>query len=86
MYANRVNAMKQSVESALGGCVVLNLVECTTNDQWRYCGFYIGSGAEANYDLYDLSGWTPDYGDPETYLNTFLPDYEGFMSMCIGLF
>ena len=41
---------------------------------------------EANYDIYDLSGWGPDYGDPSTYLDTFLPDYAGYMIKCIGIF
>ena len=36
--------------------------------------------------MYDLSGWGPDYLDPSTYLDTFLPDGNGFMTKCIGLF
>ena len=34
----------------------------------------------------DVSGWGPDYGDPQTYLDTFLPDYAGYMIKCIGLY
>ena len=33
-YANRGNAYKQSVESALGGCVIINLTECVDSAQW----------------------------------------------------
>jgi len=33
-----------------------------------------------------VSGWGPDYGDPQTYLDTFLPDYAGYMVKCTGIF
>ena len=85
-FSNRANSYKQSLETVLDGLVQVNLVECTSNNQWYYAGYYIGNGSEANYDMYDLSGWMPDYGDPASYLNTFLPDYAGIMTMSIGLF
>jgi peptide/nickel transport system substrate-binding protein/oligopeptide transport system substrate-binding protein len=76
---------KQSLESILEG-VKVNLTECVTSDEWYYCGYYTESGNEANYDMYDLSGWGPDYGDPQTYLDTFLSDYAGYMVKCIGIY
>ncbi len=85
-YTNRANAYKQSLESVLGGAVIVNLVECVNYDEWYYTGYYTDFGYEANYDMYDLSGWGPDYGDPSTYLGTFLPDYSGYMIKCIGLY
>ena len=85
-YANRANAYKQSVEEALGGAVIVNLVECVDSEQWYYAGYYCNLGNEGNYDIYDVSGWGPDYGDPQTYLDTFLPDYAGYMVKMIGLF
>ena len=85
-YANRGNAYKQSVESALGGLVVINLTECVDSKQWYYAGYYPSTGAEGNYDICDLSGWGPDYGDPQTYLDTMLPQYAGYMTKAIGLF
>ncbi len=85
-YGNRANAYKQSVETALGGAVIVNLVDCPTSDEWYYAGYYTDYGYEANYDMYDVSGWGPDYGDPQTYLDTFLPDYAGYMVKCIGIF
>ena len=86
VYTNKANAYKQSIESALGGKVVVNLVDTTDNDGWYYAGYYTSYGYEANYDMYDLSGWGPDYGDPQTYLDTFLPDYAGYMVKCIGIY
>ncbi|MDD7740008.1 MAG: ABC transporter substrate-binding protein [Fusicatenibacter sp.] len=85
-YANSANAYKQSVENALGGKIVINLIDTTDADGWYYAGYYTDYGYEANYDTYDVSGWGPDYGDPSTYLDTFLPDYAGYMVKCIGLY
>ncbi len=85
-WTNKENAYKQSIEAALGGLVKVNLVQCATADEWYYAGYDTLTGDQANYDMYDLSGWGPDYGDPQTYLDTFLPAYAGYMTKCIGLF
>jgi ABC-type oligopeptide transport system substrate-binding subunit len=85
-WKNKANALKQSVEAALEGKVKINLVECNTADEWYFAGYDTYTGDQANYDIYDLSGWGPDYGDPQTYLDTFLPAYMGYMTKCIGIF
>lgn len=87
--ANRTNgayAYKQSVEAATNGAIVLSLVACNDANEWYYAGYYTDYGYEANYDIYDLSGWGPDYGDPSTYLDTMLPDYVGYMAKCFGIY
>ena len=83
---NMSNVYKQSLESAFGGKVVVNLVACEVSQDWYWAGYYTNYGYEANYHLYDVSGWGPDYGDPQTYLDTFLPDYAGYMVKCIGIY
>ncbi|MCD8323613.1 MAG: ABC transporter substrate-binding protein [Clostridiales bacterium] len=85
-YVNKANAYKQSVEEALGGLVIINLVECTDTNEWLYTGYYTTYGYEMNYDLCDLSGWMPDYGDPSTYLGCFLPDYAGYIPKGVGIY
>ena len=85
-WTNMANAYKQSVEATLEGTVIVNLVSCADADEWQNAGYYTENGAEANYHVYDLSGWGPDYGDPSTYLDTMLPDYAGYMTKCIGIF
>ena len=85
-YANRANVYKQSIESVLGGAVIINLTECVDSASWYYAGYYCGYGNEGNYDIYDVSGWGPDYGDPATYLDTMLPDYAGYMVKMIGIY
>ena len=84
-YANRANAMKQSIETVLDGTVIINLTECTDIYQWYYAGYYADTSDQANYDVYDVSGWGPDYGDPSTYLNT-MNIYSGDMIKMLGLF
>ena len=86
IYTNRAQTLKQSVEEALQGCVVVNLVSCADAKEWYYAGYYTESGKDANYTLYDVSGWGPDYGDPATYLDTMLGDGAGYMAKCLGLF
>ena len=83
---NCANALKQSVEATLGKAVIVNLVACASADEWYYTGYYTNYGYEANYELYDLSGWGPDYGDAQTYLDTMLPDYAGYMVKCLGIY
>lgn len=85
-FSNRANACKQSIETALDGAVILNLTECADAKAWYNAGYRTERGYEGNYDIYDVSGWGPDYGDPATYLDTFLGDYAGYMVKCIGIF
>ncbi len=70
---NRVNAVKQSIENALGGRVLVNLIECPDSTTVNNTGYFAETGADVNYDFSDASGWTPDYGDPSTYLDIILP-------------
>ena len=86
VYTNKANSYKISVEAALGGKVVINLVDAVDMDGWYYAGYYVNYGYEQNYDVYDVSGWSPDFGDPCSYLDTMLPDYEGYMTKCFGIF
>ncbi|MCM1107042.1 MAG: ABC transporter substrate-binding protein [Blautia sp.] len=83
---NQVNVMKQSIESAFDGAVVVDLVDCITYTTWGYSGYYTSYGYESNYDLTDQSGWMPDYGDPSSYLDTYLPEYEGYMGKALGIY
>lgn len=83
--AGMFQVFKTSVEAALGDYIEFVQTECTTVDQWYYTSYYCETGAEANYDNSDLSGWGPDYGDPSTYLDTFMPA-GGYMTKSIGLY
>ncbi len=86
IYTNRANVFKQSLEDALGGMVQVNLIKCESQDDWLYSGYYTSAGYEQNCDVSDVSGWGPDYGDPQTYLSTMLPNYSGYMTKTLGLY
>ena len=86
VFTNTANVYKKSLEEGLEGLVQVNLVDCNDATTWYYTGYYTSYGYENNYDLFDLSGWGPDYGDPQTYLNTFLPDYAGYVTKSLGIF
>ena len=85
-FTNRANTTKQSIEASTNGLVQVNLVAAADATDWYYSGYYMNYGYEMNYDFCDLSGWGPDYGDPATYLDTFLPDYAGYMVKSIGIY
>ncbi len=78
--------IKQSVEDALGGCVIINVLEGESYDDRNYAMFYSDTGDGMNFDFMDAAGWGPDYGDPGSFLNTMLPDYDGDCTKYIGIF
>lgn len=87
IYTNKAQAIKKSIEAALEGLVIVNLVDCFSGtDEWNDAGYGGENGFDMNYTLYDLSGWGPDYGDPSTYLDTMLPDHNGYMTQMLGIF
>ncbi len=83
-YADRAQALKQNIESVFGGKVKLNLVETSDIYGWYYAGYFCESGAECNFDIYDCSGWGPDYKDPSSFLNTMIPG--GDMIKMLGIY
>ena len=86
-FANRANAFKKSVEESLDGMVVVDLVACGDGyNEWYDATYYFETAADANYNSCDNGGWGPDYGGPQTYLNTMLPDYSGDMTKMIGAY
>lgn len=86
IYSARGQVFKKSIEEATGGCIVVDLMKCESSGDWYNAGYYTDYGYEANYDIYDVSGWGPDYGDPSTYLDTMLPNYSGYMTKCFGIY
>lgn len=84
VYLNRAKAFKQSVENAFDGAVIVDLVEVSSAKEWYYAGYYASTGYDNNYNIYDVSGWGPDFGDPSSYLDNFVPG--GYMIKCIGIY
>ena len=86
VFTNRANSLKQSIEASTQGLVQVNLIAAADNTDWYYSGYYMNYGYEMNYDFCDLSGWGPDYGDPASYLDTFQPEYAGYMIKSIVIY
>ena len=81
------NAYKKVIEDCLGAeNVQVNLVEATTPDDFYACGYRASNGEAGNFDMFYGSGWGPDYGDPSTYLDTFLGAGAGYMTKVVGLY
>lgn len=83
----QAQAFKKSFEDALGKeNVEVNLMAAATTDDYYAAGYRAANGEKGNFDVFYGSGWGPDYGDPSTYLDTFLGDGAGYMTKVIGLF
>lgn len=76
-------AQKQTVEKILGGKVILNLVPVVSSDNASYAAYYGEFGYQMNYDYGGNTGWGPDYGDAQTYLDTLVSG--GYMNYGLGL-
>ncbi len=84
-FVNRMQVYKQSIEKATNGMVVIDLVEFATGSQMQYAYYRTSNGSESNYDITPgTSGWGPDYGDAQTFLDTIQP--YGYMTKNIGLY
>ncbi len=85
-YSNRAAALKQSIEATSEGLIKIQLVKCGGENarNWYDATYYPTAGDDMNFNLMDNSGWGPDYGDPQTYLDTMF--YGGYMLKCIGLY
>ena len=81
---NTKQAYKQNIENALGGKVQINLVGYDDRVQIQYAYYRNSTGAEANFDISHNSGWGPDYGDPQTFLDTIQP--FGYMCKNLGIY
>ena len=69
---NAALAMKNSIESAIGDYVQVNLVYLEGNSSAYYSAFYsISTGEQNSIDFAFGAGWGPDYGDPLTYINCY---------------
>ena len=83
----QAQAYKTVIEKTLGSeNVQVNLIETTTSQDFYACGYRASNGEAGNFDMFYGSGWGPDYGDPSTYLDTFMGEGAGYMTKVIGLF
>ncbi|MBQ9544795.1 MAG: peptide ABC transporter substrate-binding protein [Clostridia bacterium] len=79
-------SIKQSVEASTDGAIEIVLVDCGNRANYLYAAYYPDYGYQMNAQFQAMSGWGPDYGDPQTYLATVLPAVEGGMIKACGIF
>lgn len=85
VVTNRHQVYKQSIENTFGGLVVVDLVSFDSSQNFQYAYYRTSAGNESNYDITPgTSGWGPDYGDAQTFLDTIQP--YGYMTKNIGLY
>ena len=77
-------ALKQSYDDTFGGVIVINLVNEGDGDTGSAASYEPTVGWQMNYDLGGNTGWSPDYGDPQTYLDTVIP--YGYECIAWGLY
>ena len=82
VWNNQFQAYKQTMEAALDE-IQINLVNVDSETDWYYSSYFAATGAEKNFDFDTSTLWAPDYGDPQTYLDTLTP--TGYMVMGLGL-
>jgi len=83
-YKNAANAVKQSLEEALEGKVIIDLVDYNKDTDNEHATYRINDGRDANFDFAIASGWGPDYGDAQSYLDTV--QAGGYMCKNFGLY
>ena len=83
-WVNRNLAEKAAIEDALGAENVVIDINLVDVDTYYDCWYYADEGYQTNCDLLFYGGWGPDYEDPRTYLNIFLPD-NGDMLQNLGI-
>ena len=82
---NRFQAYKQSIEKVTDGRIIVDLIPFADNTTFGYAYYRTTKGSEANYDITPgTSGWGPDYGDAQSYLDTVQP--YGYMNKQLGLY
>lgn len=84
-FVNRVNAYEQGINNSLEGLVKINKIPVDTQEELNYSSFWNPTGAENCVDISIGTAWTPDYGDPASYLDTLLPEGDGYMCKYLGL-
>ncbi len=85
VYVNQAQVVLKCITESLEGKVVINLIPAATQSEWYDTAYNTNYADEANYDISDTAGWGPDYGDPKTYLDTFI-DVIGYNLKSLGLY
>ena len=82
-HVQRMQSFKNSVETALGKENVVVDIQSLSEDEFNNVASQVTVGNQADFDLL-LSGWSPDFEDPSSYLDIFDPETGGMIKF-LGL-
>ncbi|WP_261806044.1 peptide ABC transporter substrate-binding protein [Lapidilactobacillus luobeiensis] len=81
---NQTKSFKDSVEKSLGTSNVVIDIQMLSEDKYLAATYQATTGAAADFDISNASGWSPDYDDPSSYLDIYSP-VDGTMLTTLGL-
>ena len=68
-FVNRVQSLKQSIESTLGSDNVVLDIHQLSDDDFNNITYYATTAAQEDWDLSVGVAWEPDYQDPSSFLD-----------------
>ncbi|GGE31066.1 peptide ABC transporter substrate-binding protein [Streptococcus himalayensis] len=75
-FVDQMSSLKQSIEATLGTENVVIDLQKLSEDDYNNAGYFATTAAQKDYDL-GGGGWSPDFQDPSTYLDTIRVDNGG---------
>ncbi|MFC6314394.1 peptide ABC transporter substrate-binding protein [Lapidilactobacillus achengensis] len=81
---NQSKSFKSSVEKSLGTSNVVIDIQMLSEDKYLAATYQATTGAAADFDISNASGWSPDYDDPSSYLDIYDPN-GGTMLTTLGI-
>lgn len=81
---NQSKSFKSSVEKSLGKDNISIDIQLLNEDKYLAATYQATTGAAADFDISNASGWSPDYDDPSSYLDIYTPT-AGSMILTLGL-
>ena len=74
-------SFKASIEEATQGNIIINLV-LRDADTVQAIAYYNSDPALSDYDISTFTGWSPDYGDPKSFVDIYSPTTGYYMVSC----
>ena len=84
-FIRQVQSYKQSIEEALGSDNVVVDIQQVSDDELGSMTTLATSNANTDWDINAVSGWTPDFADPSTYLDVFDPTSGPSLLSALGV-
>ena len=84
-FVKQAQSYKQSIEEALGADNLVIDIQQVSDDELGNMTGLATSNANTDWDINVNNGWSPDYDDPSTYLDTFDPTSGPLLLSSLGV-